>query len=68
MNMSVCVSNWLYIIKTYPVPPAQCIPGAVSLEAKQLDVKLATDLQLVLWSRICASVHPLAHTSSWHSA
>jgi hypothetical protein len=31
-------------------------------------VKLTTRLHIVLRSRICGSIHPLIHTSSWHSA
>jgi hypothetical protein len=30
-------------------------------------VKLTNHLQLVLRSRMCGSIHPLPHMSSWHS-
>jgi hypothetical protein len=49
-------------------PPIQWVPGALSLGVKRPGREAATHLQLVPRSRIRASIHPLAHTSSWHSA
>jgi hypothetical protein len=49
-------------------PPVRWAPGIISQGLSGKGVKLTAHLQLMPRSRTLESIHPLSHTSSWHSA
>jgi hypothetical protein len=67
------VKNVLFSMYSGPIlgsiqPPIQWVPGLISRWYSGRGVKLTIHLQLVLRPRKHGSIHPLPHTSSWHSA